>query len=164
MAFSFKYLGVRIAVILLALITGYVIYGLIVKPAILDPLCLTDTGSCVRMAFYRYNNSALVHMRNTGIWLWFNGHKAYVYGQPVGQLCKDPNSFEAAYAINTRTGLKEGYECVTVLGELINFYKTKTDMEYLYKRVKDRNNFDVYAALNMLQDLDVIDMGTSDKK
>ena len=162
MVFSFKYLGIRIIVIIVALITAYVIYSLIVKPGILEPLCLINTLGCVRMAFYRYNNSALVHMRNTEIWLWYNGYKVYVYGQPIGQICNNPGSFEAAYAINTRTGMKEGFECVTVLGELINFYKSKTKMEYLYKKVKDRETFDVYGALNLLNDHGIIDLRTSD--
>jgi hypothetical protein len=143
---------IRIAVIILAIFTAYAIYNYIVAPWILEPLCLINTNGCIRLAYYSYNNSALVHMRNTGYWLWFNGDKAYIYGQDVGQMCKYPNKFEAAYAINTHTGIKEGYECITTLNDLLAFYKDKnSEMKYLYKRVKNRKTFDVYGVLNILE-------------
>lgn len=162
MAFSPTYLGVRTIVIVVAFLTAYVLYNVLIRPKVLEPLCLINTIGCVRIGYYQYNNSALAHMRNTGIWIWFNGYKAFIYGQPVGQLCSDPDKFEAAYAINTRTGLKEGYECVKALEELITFYNSKTDMKFLYKKVGDRNTFDVYDTLNLLNDYGIIDLRTSD--
>lgn len=157
-----KFITTRVLVILLGILTGYVLYNSFVKPKVLEPLCLVGTNGCVRIGYYQHENSALAHMRNTGIWIWFNGYKAYVYGQPVGQICNDPDKYEAAYAINTRSGLKEGYECVKSLSELLNYYKSKTDMKFLYKKVPNRNEFDVYGALNLLQDNHIIDLSTSD--
>jgi hypothetical protein len=110
------------------------------------------------MSYYRYNNSALVKMGNSGLWIWYNGERAFVYGQPVGQLCSNPSKFEAAYSINTKTGLKEGFVCVMTLGQVQDFYKSKNaPLEHLIIK-GDVNNFDVYAALNALQNYNIINL------
>jgi hypothetical protein len=153
-----NYIIVRIVVIIVAIFSSFVVYYYIFRPAVLQPLCLVNTNGCVRIAYYSYNNSALVHLENSGIWLWYNGFKAFVYGQNVGQVCQDPTKYEAAYAINTLTGEKEGYDCVTPLATLLKFYQSKGGMEYLYKRI-NANTFDVYAALNLLQNERIIDLG-----
>jgi hypothetical protein len=121
---------------------------------------LVNSNACARLAYYSYNNSALVHVRNTDTWLWFNGDKAFVYGQPVGQICKDPKKYSPAYSINTKTGLQEGYKCVLSLDEVVKFYTDKgVKMEYLV--TKATKNFDVYSALNFLDDKGVIDLKSS---
>lgn len=125
-------------------------------------MCLLNSNGCVRMGYYTYNNSALIHMRGSDIWIWFNGDKAYIYGQPVGQLCKEPEKYDAVYAINTRNGLKEGYECVISLEEVIKFYKSKgVKMKYLLKRPKDSGDFTVYDVLNTFDDDNIINLSLS---
>ncbi len=158
---NYKFIAIRTGVIFLAIITAFVIYYYIARPIILEPLCMVNSNSCVRIAYYSYNNSALIHMRNTGIWIWYNGDKAYIYGQPVGQLCKDPKKYQAAYAINTRNGLKEGYDCVMILDDVIDFYKSKkVSMKYLLKSIGDNSKFNVYDVLNLLSDEGVINLHT----
>lgn len=101
-------------------------------------------------------------MRGTGVWIWYNGDKAFIYGQPVGQMCEEPNKYEAAYTLNTRTGTKEGYSCVMILEQVINFYKSKgVEMKYLVKRVKDLKGFNVYNVLNIFDDEGIIDLSAS---
>lgn len=152
---------IRIITIVLAIFTAFVIYSYIIRPYILEPMCLVDSNSCVRMSYYRYNNSALSKMGNSGLWIWFNGDKAFIYGQPVGQLCQDPSKYQTAYTINTKTGLKEGFTCVITLGEVIDFYKTKgVQLEHLITKA-DINNFDVYSALNTLHNNGVINLNQS---
>jgi hypothetical protein len=149
---------IRILVVIIAFFTAYVFYSYIFEPQVMSPLCLVNSNQCARMGYYAYNNSALIHMRGSDIWVWFNGDKAYVYGQPVGQICKDPSKYQAAYVINTRTGIQEGYECVIALGDVITFYTSKgVSMEYLVARI-DTNNFDIYSALNMLNQEGVINI------
>lgn len=144
-----------VATILLGLLTSFFIYSFILRPLILKPLCLIESNTCLRMGYYSYNNSALIQMRNSGIWVWYNGDKAFIYGQPVGQICKKP--FEPAYSINTKTGLKEGYACVMSLEDVINFYTSKgIKMNYVLKRASD--NLDVYTVLNILNDEGVIQL------
>lgn len=95
-------------------------------------------------------------MRNTGIWIWFNGYRAFVYGQLTGRVCED-KSYSPAYAINIQTGQKEGYECVLSLEQLIDYYKKNGgNMKYIYTRVEDREKYDVYAVLNMMRSKKII--------
>jgi hypothetical protein len=141
---------------IMAIISAYVFYCYIFEPYVLQPLCFVDSNACVRFGYYSYNNSALVDMRGSGVWLWYNGDNAYIYGQPVGQLCKDPTRYQAAYVINTHTGRKEGYQCVISLDEVKKFYTEKgIQMRYLLKSI-GTENFDVYSALNLLDQEGVI--------
>lgn len=156
MSYNWKFVVIRLFVIVLAIATGIVLFSYVFRPYVLVPTCLVDTVSCVRVGYYSFKNSALAHMRNTGIWIWYNGFKAFVYGQIVGELCKDKEKFSPAYAINTTTGLKEGYECITPLETLISYYKKRGEMKYLYTRVENREDFDVYAVLNLLRDKKII--------
>lgn len=157
-----KFILIRVVVIIIALFTAYAVYNYILKPGVLEPMCLINSNGCVHIGYYTYNNSALIHMRGTGIWIWFNGDKAFIYGQPVGQLCKEPSKYEAAYAVNTRTGLKEGFECVMILNDVIQFYKNRgIEMQYIVKRVKNPIDFTAYDVLNILDDEGVIDLSAS---
>lgn len=152
---------IRILIIVITICTSYVFYSYIFEPLVMKPLCLVNSSGCIRIGYYNYNNSALIDMRGSGIWVWFNGDKAYIYGEPVGQICNDPLKYVAAYVISTRTGLKEGYQCVMALGEVINFYESKgVEMSYIVKRV-DNDKFDIYDALNFLNDEGVINLQTS---
>lgn len=147
----------RIAVILLGIFTSIVVYFYMIQPWLLEPLCLVNSNGCVRMGYYQYNNSALVNMRNSGLWIWYNGDRAFVFGQPVGQLCENPSQFQPAYSINTRTGAKEGYKCVMSLPEVQKFYTDRgVKMNYIVKRAPA--NFDVYGALNILNDEGIINL------
>lgn len=149
---------VKIIIVLLAILTSYVIYLYLFKPYILEPMCLINSNSCVRMTYYSYENSALVEMQNTGLWVWFNGDKAFVYGQPVGQICKEPDKFEAAYAVNVRSGMKEGYYCVVTLKEVLDFYKAKDVKPKSLLKKADYNSFDIYAMLNLLDNEGIINL------
>lgn len=159
-----EFIIIRTIVIIVALITAFVVYNHILKPLIFEPMCLVNSNGCLRLGYYSYNNSALVHMGNTGYWIWFNGVKAYIYGQNVGQICKDPQFYTAAYVINAKTGLKEGYECVLTLDEVIKFYKSKgvTKMNYIIKRINNPNNYNAYDVLNLLSDKNIINLNTGE--
>ena len=153
---QFTSLATRIFVILLGILTAIVVYWYLVQPYILEPLCLVNSNSCARIGYYRYNNSALMEMKNSGLYVWYNGDKAFVYGQPVGQIC-DKN-YEAAYAVNTHTGLKEGYACVMLLKDVIKFYTDKgIKMENTVVKA-NVEEFDVYALLNYASSIGIINL------
>jgi hypothetical protein len=156
MSYGWKFIVIRLFVIILAIATGIVFVNYVISPYVLEPTCLLNTASCVRIGYYNYKNSVLVHMRNTGIWIWYNGFKAFVFGQIVGEICKEKDKYSPAYAINTDTGLKEGYECVTPLETLIDYYKKRGDMKFIFLRVRDRENFDVFGVLNLLRNKKII--------
>ena len=77
----------RIVVIFLSIMIGYLIYVLIVKPLVLDKLCLTNAQNCVKIAYYPYEDSVLVFMENSNYWIWYNGDEIYLYGSPLGEMC-----------------------------------------------------------------------------
>jgi hypothetical protein len=146
----------RVVVIILGILIGYLITIHYVKENILQPLCFVDSNSCIRVMYYKYNNSALIHVISTGMWLWYNGHKVYIYGFPTGQLCKEPQNYEAAYSIDPNTGMKEGYSCVMVLGAVIDFYKDKNvKPQYLVRRGEDST--DIYSILTVFQKDGILD-------
>lgn len=148
----------RFLVLFLAALTAFALYGYVVDPFILRPLCLTDTNGCIRLGYYSYKNSVLIHVRRTGIWVWFNGFRIFVFGQPVGRICENPDKYEAAYAINAETGVKEGYECVQSLQSLIDFYTKNSSMEFVHTRVNDPNTFNVYDVINLMSSKKIINL------
>lgn len=165
----------RIAVILLAILTAYVLYYYVVDPYILSPLCLSNTNRCLRAKYYRYKNSVLIHMQPTGTWIWFNGKKIYVYGQPIGRVCES-DDYEPAYVADPTNTQLQGYECILKLDKLIDYYnKQGAKPEYMYKRIKLSNTSEnivsslkgessggvgVFDVINMFQDKNIINLGS----
>lgn len=146
----------RILLVILAFCTGVVLCYYIIKPYILEPLCLVNSNSCAKITYYKYNNSVLMKMGASGTWIWYNGDRIYVYGQPVGQICEKP--YEAAYTINPQNGLKEGFKCVKSLTDVLNFYKNNKVKETTLLKRADVNNFDVYAAMSLLNNEGIINL------
>lgn len=152
----------RIGIIFLGIISAIVLYSYFVRPMILEPMCLVNSIGCARMSYYTYNNSVLIQMINSDIWVWYNGDEIFIYGQPVGQLCKDPANYTAAYAISGRTGMKKGYKCVMTLEKVLEFYKErKVKKQKMITRVKDPSKFDVYDVMNLFAKKGIIDLSTS---
>lgn len=145
----------RVLVIIVAILVGYIIANNYVKQKVLRPLCMVDSNSCIKISYYKYNNSVLVYINNSETWLWYNGIKVYIYGMPTGQLCLNPNQYEAAYAIDPKTGIKEGYSCVMALGEVLKFYEEKKVSPLMY--IRRGENTDIYSILTMLQTDGIVD-------
>ena len=94
-------------------------------------------------------------MQPTGFWLWYNGNKAFLYGQNTGNVCNDPN-FETAYVID-KSGVTSGYECINKLDLVKNYYSSRGKQQFAYIRTKtDVNNFNVYDVLNYFSDKNII--------
>lgn len=70
---------VVVFLIITGILVGYLCYKYIIKPFILEPNCLIDTETCVKMSYWNYGNSVLFHMEPSGYWCWFNGEDVYVY-------------------------------------------------------------------------------------
>lgn len=152
-----KHIYIRFGIIIIAILTGFCMYSYILRPLMLEPMCLINTNSCLRLGYYKYNNSALMNMGNNGIWLWFNGSDIYIYGQNVGQLCEDPSKYQTAYKIEGSTGIKKGYECVMTLENVLSFYKKKNvPLQYVVKKIDNFNTFNVYDVMNIMQNEKII--------
>jgi|688.fasta_scaffold462764_2 hypothetical protein len=149
--------------IIISCCTCFLIFIYLVKPKVLENLCLVDSGKCLHLQYWAFENSVLTQLSNTGIWVWFNGDRAFIYGQPVGQICPDPDNFSAVYSINTNNGVKEGYKCVVSLKKVIEFYQSKNVSEKTLIKKINPTNFDIYDLLNLLDKEDIINLSSSGK-
>ena len=58
---------VRLGMLVLGGLVGYVVYVYLFKPRVLENLCLVKTNNCVSIKYWSFQNSALIHMeRITG--------------------------------------------------------------------------------------------------
>ena len=155
-------LTVRIWVIILAVVVAYVIYQKIVEPKILQPYCLINTNTCLRIRYRRYKNSVLVHMQPTGFWVWFDGKDVLIYGEPTGRLCMD-DKYDTVYVYDVSVNKVIGYRCAKKISEVQQFYDSKkAPVEYLYQR-HFKSNFDVYDLINFLADRGIINLNIAKK-
>jgi len=156
-----KYILSCLWIIFLSICSAFIFYQYIIKKKILQPLCLLDSNTCLRVEYYNFHNSALFQVKNSGLWIWFNGDRAFVYGQPVGQICEQPDKFTAAYALNTKTGAKEGYVCVDNLEKVLQFYKDKgVSPKYFFKKPSNYGS-DIFDILNMFNEEGIINLSSS---
>jgi len=158
---------IRFAIVFVAIALSLIIYSYIVEPYILIPLCLINSNKCIRVSYWNYENSALIHMEPAGYWVFFNGDKAYVYGIFTGNECEpDPDGkiqYSPAYPVDPVSGLPTPYKCIQTLDEIQNFYKSKgAKKQFIYKR-QDVNKFSVRDVLNLLADKNIINLANIKK-
>lgn len=140
----------RLWVVITAIVFAWVLFIFLVKPKILEPMCLINTNNCIQIEYQKYKNSVLIHLLPLGNWIWFDGKNIIVYGEPTGKVCNDPN-YESAYVINTDLQKIEGYICSLKISKVINFYNDKkSKKEYIYKRSKKNKTYNVYDVMNIL--------------
>jgi hypothetical protein len=156
---EYKLLLIRLWVITIASLVSIIVYQFIIKPYILEPMCLIDTQSCLKIQYQSFENSVLVHMIPTGYWVWFDGKDILIYGE-TGRVCKD-EGFQSVYAYDVSTRKIIGYMCAKSLSEVKDFYKRQNSpKEYIFKK-KFKDNFDVYDVINLLADQKIISINTS---
>jgi hypothetical protein len=141
---------IRLWTIITAIIGGILMTVLILKPYVLEPLCLINTNKCIQISFKKFKNSVLVHMQPTGYWWWFNGRYIYVYGLPTGRECEDSSRFEPCFVVDAKTRKTVGYECVTVLSDITKFYDEKNAKEQHIFVCSKEKNFNIYDAFDQL--------------
>lgn len=149
-----------IVIVTVAFLTSFFVFYNFIIPTILQPGCFVDSNACVRLSYYSYDNSVLVQIRDSGLWIWYNGDKVFVFGQPVGQLCENPDKYESAYVVNIHSGKKEGYKCVMNLDSVKDYYISKgvKKMNLIKYVGKNRDEFDIYALINYLAQKGVINV------
>lgn len=145
MAFN---LAVRIWTIVIAVLIAFSIAILVIKPFVLEPLCIIDTDKCLQIEYWQYNTTVLAHIQPTGYWVWFNGENMLIYGQPTGRLCSDLG-YAPAYLYDIRLQKVLGYVCVIDLEQVQSFYKEKNvKAQYIFKK-NPSPNFDAYDLLTL---------------
>lgn len=171
----------RICLIIIAILSGVVLYYKIVEPFILKPLCLSDSNSCLRLAYWNYNNSLLFHMEPIGYWVWFNGTQAFVFNVINGAVCPkgdDGTVYSPAFPLDPVPNAKPTkWECIENIDSLINLYENKFGVKkkFLWKRInpkltinpktvdtksdiKGPVSLSVYDILNIFADRNIINL------
>ena len=133
------FIVVRVGVMALALAFGYLLVSRVVEPYALKPACLTDTNSCAYMILYKIDNSFFAQVFPSGLYLWLNGSRLYVYGQAPG-TCIDTVNYEVVDRIDI-TGTNEdpiftrqNAECVTRSTGIRAYYAGKVQPQTIYLR------------------------------
>lgn len=115
----------NIILIIVGVLVGFFFYFDVIRGRLERNTCLVNPSECVRVFFYQYDNSILIHIAETDNWIWYNGHRFFVYHPPISSVvCKDKNT-EAAYVLNKVTGLPEEYECIQNKQTILKFYQDK---------------------------------------
>jgi len=128
----------KILIIILGVMVGVLLYNKVVNPYVLRPLCLTDSNSCMRIAYWNHENSVLFHWEPSGYWCWFNGEKAFVFDVINGAVCKD-KKYQPVFPIEPYPSAKpENWVCVENVNALIDKYENTfgVSKQYLWKRPK----------------------------
>lgn len=127
MLLTIAFVLVRIGIIALALLFGYLLASKIVEPYALKPVCLTDTNSCAYLVLYKLDNSFFAQVFPSGLYMWLNGSRLYVYGQAPG-TCSDTKHYEVVDRIDI-TGTDEDTiytrqnpECITRSSAIETYY------------------------------------------
>lgn len=150
------YIVIRILIASIALFLAYYLVSNLIKPKVLDELCLTNANNCFYLDIYKYENSFVAQESTTGLWMWYNGSSLYVYGIAPGD-CKNPDEFEPVFKIQVDTSsgkpqyISDIIECASRLDTVISYYKTqfKVNKQRIY--FKTENNFyTVYDIFNMM--------------
>lgn len=132
---------IKFLIVICAVATAYNLYIYIIKPHFFHNICLTDSNTCVRIEYWSYLNSALIHMQPAGYWIWFNGNKAWIYDSGLdGRTCEkipgEVGNFSPAYLLNLESGLPHSYQCIETLEEIQDFYtKHNVPKQFIFARV-----------------------------
>lgn len=140
---------VRFLVVIIAICTAWVMYYRILRPHVFEPLAFVETATAVEIVYFVHNNTALINVIPTGVWIWYNGKDAYVYNQSGGMKCEGKD-FEPAYMVDVTTGLPHSYNCVKKLSVLLDGYKGNKDKPlYIFIRPDNPSEYGSEDVLNL---------------
>jgi len=151
----------KIFIIILAILTAYVFYYYIIYRKILYPTCLVDSNTCVQIEYYTIENSILFHMLPTGFWIMYDGNRyAYTLGHNSGKNCIDNINYDAAYVTDLRSKNREinGYTCIKKLSKLIDEFSRNNEKKFIFYRVENPNEVNIYDVLNFLNKRRIINL------
>jgi hypothetical protein len=78
------YFLLRLIVIGLGLFLAYTLVQLLIKPDVLDEMCITNAQSCINLKMWRWQNTFLAQEAVSQVWFWYNGSRLYIWGQASG--------------------------------------------------------------------------------
>lgn len=156
----------RLGIIIVGLSIAYFFISRVVNPYILKPTCLTDTNSCVYMTIYKWKNSFFAQVFPSGLYLWLNGSRLYVYGQaPNGAQCTNNTNYEVADRIDisgtnqSPIFTRQNYSCITRSSAIEAYYRKQVDPQTIYLRgvsPTQTANLNVFELITRLADMGYI--------
>ena len=150
---------ITLFIIIIAILTGYVIYKYIIEKYILMPFCLVDTDSCTKIEYYSFENSVLFSIPPSNYWIWYNDGKAYTYGE-----LKSKSSCENGYTnvyvtdLTTKEPQLLGYQCVTPFNQVLDFFVSKGPKKHIYYKSDPLKIPDMFEVLNKLEMNQIINL------
>jgi hypothetical protein len=157
---------VRLGIVIVGLAIAYLFISRIVNPYILKPACLTETNSCAYMVIYKLKNSFFAQVFPSGIYLWLNGSRLYVYGQaPNGAQCTNNSNYEVADRIDisgtnqSPIFTRQNYSCITKSSAIEAYYGKRTSPQTIYLRgisPTQTANLNVFELVTRLIDMGYI--------
>ena len=144
---------IRAIVIILAIAIGYLFTMYILGPSLYHKMCLSDTNSCLQIEYSRYENSALIHVLNSGFWLWYTGKYLIVYNLAEGLSCDKGYDPGLIYDFSTKSYTKA---CVMSFDNISNFYNQNTKIERLFLRVQSPYQYDALQIMQIFFDKNIL--------
>jgi hypothetical protein len=141
---------IKVTLLVLAFMGAYVLRMYWVRPKLLEPSCLLNTDRCVKLVYYRKDNSALVFAEPAAFRIWFNGTTFYVYdvASGTGRKCVEAD-YEPAYEVQPKQSAVQKYACIRSLKSVLKLYE-KSPREYAYIRVDDPASFSAFDVIRYL--------------
>lgn len=114
--------GIRLAVILIAIITGIILVYYFIKPLFLEPFGFLNSRNFLRIMYKTNGNTALIYISPINRWILYNEGKAYTYTpQNTGRMC-DKKGFSLAYVLDPKTSGEGVYECIPQISNIEKEY------------------------------------------
>jgi len=164
----------RLGIVFVGLIIAYFFISRIVNPYVLKPTCLTDTNSCAYMIIYKWKNSFFAQVFPSGLYIWLNGSRLYVYGQsPNGAQCTNNTNYEVADRIDisgtnqSPIFTRQNYQCITRSGSIEAYYKKQVQPQTIYLRgisPTQTVNLNVFELMSRLIDMGYISVSNLSKE
>ena len=143
-------------IIITAICTAYLLYYKVANPYFFIPRGISNTNSAVQIEYFTDGNTVLLNIIPSGIWVWYNGTDAYVYGHPIDQTCSDSNNFEASYKLDKEPSIPTVYySCTTKLDTLFTRYR-KLQANYIFYRFENPAEFSANDVMNLLLNKGII--------
>jgi hypothetical protein len=140
---------IKIVLIVAAFMLAYWLRWTVIRPKILEPVCLINSDKCVQLEYFRKDNSALVTVYPSAYRVWFNGSTFYVYLlQSTGRTCDDPE-YQPAYEVKPTRNVVQNYQCIRSIPNVLKYYEGVQPQRVRF-RVPDPSNFSVYDVIQYL--------------
>jgi hypothetical protein len=147
---------IRAIVIVLGIFFALIFTNWLLVPTLYDQMCLINTNQCLRIEYQKYLNTALIHVVNSDMWLWYTGKYLVIYTS-IGELqCDDGYSPTIIYDKDSTIQNLSRY-CVRSLSFIKEFYNNNTKKTYkIFEKVMNPNNIDAFQTLQIFFDKKIL--------